>query len=174
VDGLDAVQRVFSFVIANPLRLILYLLILLVVGSAALFVVELAVGGTVLLAAEVPAAWSGAQGDAILQGTDLPEEPAPWYVSLVTSDPGAPHAIVRVWIGAFMMLVSAFLVSWYGAASTMLFLLMRQASTGQERTEIWSPGMVEASMAEALQARAAAGPETATQAAGRLGESERA
>lgn len=174
VDGLDAVQRVYSLVFANPVRLLLYLLILGAIGAVALFVFGLVIQGTLLVAASAAAAWSGEQGELILLSAAAPEEPDSWFVSLFSADPTAPRGIAGMWAGLFGLFISALMISWYASASTMLFLLMRQATTGQERTEVWSPGMVEATMAEAQRARAAAGPEEAgDHASERLGENER-
>lgn len=173
VDGLDSVQRVYSLVMANPARLIVYLLILGFIGSVALFVFGLVIEGTLLVASTAASAWSGEQGELILRSTAVPAEPDGWFISLFSADPTAPRSIVGVWTGLFGLIIAALMVSWYASASTLLFLLMRQATTGQERTEIWLPGMVEATMAEARVARAVAEPDVGEHATERLGEHER-
>lgn len=171
VDGLDGVQRVYSLVFANPLRLILYLVFLGIIGGAVLLVADVVIDGSRMLAAGAASAWSGAQGEQIFVAPA--EDPGPWLLSLFNADPNAPRDIVSIWTGLFGLIVSAVMVSWYASASTLLFLMMRQATTGQERTEVWLPGMVEATMAESQRARAAAAPDVGDHATERLGEHDR-
>lgn len=159
VDALDAVQRVISMVVANPLRLLLYLLILGLIGLGAVFIVNLVIEGAVAISIGAGAAWSGERGEATMLGAGTaPEETS------------APHDIVLFWISAMRLLGAAFLVSWYACASTLLFLMLREATTGQERTDIWMPGMIEATMAEAVRARGATVDEAKKNAVSRLGD----
>lgn len=173
VDGLDAVQRVISLIVANPLRLLLYLLILGFELALAVFVVWLVIEGTILLSAEAAGAWSGSQGAQVVglaTATEASEGESAWIGSLFTSDTAAPRSIVGLWTATVRLGLGAFLLSWYASASTLLFLVLRQAVTGQERTDIWTPGVIEGTMAAATSARAAAGPTHDERSTARLGE----
>lgn len=147
VDSLDGVERAFALVFGQPLRLVAYLLILVVVGVLSVGVAALLGWGTIAFAEASATAWTGTTHSLGVFDADTVEEPG----VLLT----LPRFLLNLWESVVWLLVGAFALSYVYCASTILYLLLRQADTGQEHTEIWQPGMIEGVMAEAIEARAA-------------------
>lgn len=147
-DGVDAIQRAYAYVIGRPLRLVLYLIVLTLLGLAvvglALFVARAAVS-----TAQESAAWfAGERAGLILSGA--PE---------AAGTARAAAALVRFWTGVALLLASAYGLTYVLCASTLLYLAMRRVCDGQDMHEIWMPGMVEGTMARAMAGRAKAAAE---------------
>lgn len=143
-DGIDAVQRAFAYVLGQPLRLLLLCLLLLVVGFPLIVILD-----QVGLATGAFARWSSlllVTGEA-------------WDNLRVHEGETAPPTIAGQVMYAWSLalpraIVASYAVSLFFSASTILYLVLRQAHDGQDCGEIWMPGMVEGAMAEALKARA--------------------
>jgi len=146
VDALDGVERAFALVFGQPLRLVVYLAILGTLGGVSIGAVWLVGAGTIAFTETATTAWTGAHAEAIF-GPVAPEE-AGWLTATARS-------IVGFWESVVWLFVGAFAVSYIYTGSTVLYLLLRQADTGQEHTEIWQPGMIEGVMAQTIEARAA-------------------
>lgn len=139
-DAFDAIQRAYSYVLAKPLRLFLYAIALLILGSIA-YVIAQAAAGAILEATRGAAfAWAGgsevmAQGGAALtaagQAPALPEG-AGWSMQ-------AAAALVRLWELAFVALLASFAVSYLASASTLLYMCLRKVCDGEAFAEI-APG----------------------------------
>lgn len=146
-DGIDAIGRVYPYVLSRPLRLILYYLLAgailwIVVGIA--FWIAGAVNGTTARAAS----WFlGDRGTAIF-GLAVPAD------AEVAGGGRAAYEVVQFWSGLVLMLASAYAVSVFFCASTIVYLLMRKVCDGQDVAELWMPGMVEGTMAESMRGRA--------------------
>ncbi len=152
-DAVDAVQHAYSFVLARPLRLAVYLLILV-----AQFVVLMAiVGGALWLAINVAQKcgmeWSGPRGADALG--HMPEhvvrsvdEKAQWPLV---------RGVVNLWTVVPVLLPLAFAASFVWCGSTILYLAMRRVVDGQDVHEVWMPGMVEGTLAEGGRGRAEGG-----------------
>ncbi|HVU64007.1 MAG TPA: hypothetical protein VHC70_08520, partial [Phycisphaerales bacterium] len=142
-DAVDAIQHAYSFVFAKPLRLVVYLAILIVQFA----VLGAVVAGVFWLGIEIAQRcgmeWSGARGKEALAwlpghvnaaATEKPE----W--SLI-------RYIVRTWTYVPALVPAGFVVSYLWSGSTILYLAMRKVVDGQDMHEIWMPGMVEGTMA---------------------------
>lgn len=143
-DGIDAVQRAFAYVLGQPLRLLLLCLLLLVVGFPLIVILD-----QLGLAAGTFARWSSllfVTGEA-------------WDNLRIhdgqTHPPTIAGQVMYAWSEVLpRAIVASYAVSLFFSASTILYLVLRQAHDGQDWGEIWMPGMVEGTMAEALKARA--------------------
>lgn len=137
-DAIDAVQHAYSMALGRPLRLLLYLAVLLV--QAALFgiLVLLVIHLSVELAHSAAVAWAGARGAAVL-GASSPVGDA---VSAPPMTDKAANMFVRAWTEIFRAIGYGALVSYAWCAATVLFLAMRRVCDGQEMTELWSPGQI--------------------------------
>jgi hypothetical protein len=143
-DAVDAVQHAYSFVLARPLRLASYLLIL-IVQMIVLFVIVSAIFWLAInVAQKCGMEWSGTRGadalgampDHVVQEVD---EKAPWRVV---------RGLVNLWTVVPVLLPIAFLASFTWCGSTILYLAMRRVVDGQDVHEVWMPGMVEGTMAQ--------------------------
>lgn len=132
-DGLDALQRVYAYVPAKPVRLALYVTLLAVQLLAMLWVLTWLADQTVsvswwaswrLLPTEV-AAGLGGRGGA---GADWKTSGPAWLLALWNAVPG--------------MLVSAFGVSYVFCGGTVLYALARKLIDGQDVDEVWQPTLV--------------------------------
>ena len=130
-DAFDAIQRVLHYALHKPLRLVIHLLVLVLMGVLAVGVVQLLVSGAIGVA--VTAASSAGLG---VSGE----------VTGVTINPegtkGAASTgmwLVNLWNGALTLLVSAYALSYICAASTVLYLVQREIHDGQTHTEVWIP-----------------------------------
>ncbi|MHC4128812.1 MAG: hypothetical protein ACYSWT_04850 [Planctomycetota bacterium] len=142
-DAADAQQRAYAYVLSRPLHLLGYSVVLivgLVLGFvlASLFAVAmLNVTGALLDAVTANAAVEGAHGFALF---DL----SPGRTASV---PLQAHSEWSAWLVVFwqtvvVSLVAGYVFANYFGASTIIYLLMRQACDGQEMSEIWQPGVV--------------------------------
>jgi hypothetical protein len=142
-DAADAQQRAYAYVLSRPLHLLGYGVVLvvgLVLGYvlASLFAVAmLNVTGALLDAVTTNPAVGGAHGFALF---DL----APGRTASV---PLQAHSEWSAWLVVFwqtivVCLVAGYVFANYFGASTIIYLLMRQACDGQEMSEIWQPGVV--------------------------------
>lgn len=143
-DGFDAVSRVYEFVFNRPVRLVLYLLLVLIQGVIALFVASLLAGLVLLVTRAAAGVWVGPRGEAMMEGLAAEDAGATWQTGAW---------FVRLWIAIPLALVAAYLFSYILCAGTMLYLALRRINDGQDMREVWVPGMVEGTMAEALAAK---------------------
>ncbi len=164
-DGLDAIQRAFAYVLGRPLRLLIFGLIALMLGWLSVVIFDLiaraAIGFTgwasTLFADETAR-------DIVHRAAQVPERGGAARVTLaepIEGPQGTTAQIIRLWILIPRVIVGAFAVSFFFSASTILYLLLRQAHDGQDWAELWMPGMIEGTMAQAMSARADATAEAA-------------
>lgn len=137
-DPIDAVQRVLAYLVGRPLRIAAYSLVLIgelvivasVVGIVVHATLDLATWGlTLFCGPDARAALSG-QGDTLT---------------------GAWKSAARVaqfWREAFLGLVPAVVFSFVCSGWTIAYLLIRQLHDGQDRSEIWMPGMIPGTLAQ--------------------------
>ncbi len=142
-DAIDSIQHAYAYVFARPLRLVLYLVILLVQASLVAMIGSLVIALVGGVTAGTTGVWLGERGGEILAnraGLEGSSRGAAWLINFWTAIPA--------------LLLSAYLVSLYWCSGTLLFLAMRRICDGQEPTEIWMPGMVEGTLAGDVQAKA--------------------
>ncbi len=144
-DAIDAVQRSLAYVAARPLRLILYLALLGVVGGVLVGVLGVLAQGVVSFTSTASTAFSGPIGTAIVTGGATEDG--------LTSTNAWARGMVATWSALPLLLVWAFALSYFWSAGTLLYLLMRQHCDGQDHAELWMPGMVEGTMARAMAER---------------------
>lgn len=140
-DWMEAVQRSFAYALGQPLRLVMYLVLSLLVAWPILLVLDALSDAT-----SAVALWSvGAINHNAVQ-------------SIVIGDPGQVPTfaakVVRFWSYVPEAIVWSFATSYLFASTTILYLLLRQAHDNQDHSEIWMPGLIEGTMAESLRARA--------------------
>lgn len=144
-DGFDAVQRSFAYVVGRPLQLLLYGVIALLLGWGTLILFDLLADAVVGFTA-----WS-----ASIFGSDRVSDILNDSPFLDGRDARA-HRLIEGWELVPAAVVGAYAASYFFSASTVLYLLMRQAHDGQDHSDIWMPGAREGAITEALKARASA------------------
>lgn len=155
-DSADAMQRSYAYVLTRPLHLLFYGAVALIGLSLGFLLVAL----LARLTLNVAGAAFGVISDnpALLiagrfEGDMSHDAPA--------AVPGAWHSqwaatAIAFWQALVLCLVSAYVVSCHFSVSTMVYLLMRKASDGQDVEDIWRPGLLPGTMAVAAQERAPA------------------
>jgi hypothetical protein len=137
-DTLDAVQRAYSYVLAKPLRLLVYAAILVVQGAVLVSVVIAFCLAVTYFTSNMSGAWAGERGADTLRTFGNPTlfqgAPAPGAGSF-----GAAGFLVRVWTVIPAALPMGFMLSYAACAATMLYLGMRRVCDGQDMHELWSP-----------------------------------
>ena len=148
-DGFDAVSRSYSYFYSRPWRTAFYSLVALVYGAITYAVVRLFI--LVLLRATRGFLVLGTAGTE-RPGTGLPEAtkieamwPLPTYQDLVTSPVpfGLQHWepagawLIQLWTVLVVLLMCAFLVSFFLCASTVIYGLLRRKVDGVDIEDIY-------------------------------------
>ncbi|MCC6678286.1 MAG: hypothetical protein IT436_14200 [Phycisphaerales bacterium] len=137
-DSIDAIQRTYAYVLGRPVLLIIYLLVLAVAAGLALAAAAALVTGITSFAVSAALHWSGPRGADILR-----------HAPGLSGTAGLASGIIRIVLAIPAGLVAAYGLSMYASGSTILYLLLRQANDGQEPGELWMPGMIDGTMAQA-------------------------
>jgi len=156
-DSIDAVQHAFAMSFARPLRLVLYAILLTVQGVLLGTVVAMVMGTGLIVAQLAASKWSGDRGAAIIGTSSIISVAESLMPASSPPTNKAAAGLVRAWNTIFVVIGFGAAVSYAWCAATGLFLVMRRVCDGQEMSELWSPGMIEGTTTESLQARSARG-----------------
>ena len=154
-DAIDGVQRVYAYVVARPVRLSLYLLVLVVVAVVSAVGLYWLAGRAVALAAWgaallLDAEW-GAAVRAAANGTAATALEAPGVGG--AGDKRAALASVGFWGRMPSLLTASYLASLWFSAGTVLYLVVRRLNDGQDVGELWTEGVVAVPAIEGADAR---------------------
>lgn len=148
-DAFDAVQQAFAYVIARPLRLLLYIAILLIQAAAVVVLLYTLMHLAIEFARWTSSAWVSddvarnvIQHREVLRGSGNPTWRRAAEESLSGTDAVAAR-LIRFWTQTLLLLAAAGVVSLYWCSATMLYLAMRRIADGQDTTELWMPGLIE-------------------------------
>jgi hypothetical protein len=120
-DGIDAIQRVYAYVLGSPLRSIAYRLLGLLVAAIAIAFV-----------------WAAGWCISAVAGACLPS---------VGLDPGPARWLMELWLSLLNLVLLGYAISTLFSTATVVYLVLRRAIDGQDESEIWIPGLVEGTMA---------------------------
>ena len=148
-DSFDAISRSFSYVYARPWRMLFYTLLLLVYGAATYLFLTFAM--YVLLAGvHIFVGWGmtlfgmlhgwntgGGKLDTMWQAPRFGELIAPinWWAMNWSETLGA--IFLYFWLFLAVTLLGAYVISYYFAGNTILYLLLRRSVDGQGLNEIY-------------------------------------
>lgn len=131
-DAIDAIQHTYAYVLAKPVRLLIYLFVLVVQAIVIAFIASTIVGLVQDVTHSASLEWATERGSRILDDAPKLEGTArasAWFVRLWSAIPG--------------LLLTAYFVSLYWCSATMLYLCMRRICDAQDPSEIWMPGTTE-------------------------------
>lgn len=138
-DSIDAMQRAYAFVLAKPLRLLAYCLVLLVQGLVLSVIVFTLIRLAQIIFVASASEWSGSGGVAVLGDAPGPSLPT-------------DQRLARGAIGMWMFLLNAVgvgvMISYVWTAFTLLYLAMRRVCDGQDMNEIWTERMIPGTLGE--------------------------
>lgn len=148
-DAADAQQRAYAYVLSKPLHWLGYALLAAVALALGFLLVSLFAWATLNLTAGIFSAGTGSPAADTAGGYGL-------FELFLRAEPISPEGalnqttawLIGLWETLVLGLVAAFVVSFFFAGSTVLYLLMRRASDGQSIDEIWRPGLVPGSLAQ--------------------------
>lgn len=147
-DAAEAQQRAYAYVLRRPLHLAGYLTVTFV-GLAIGFVV-VAVFAVFVLNTTATLHTAFSSGTMMSAAGDY--DP----FDLTRETMGAAHAtahdsigagLIAIWETLVISLVGGYVLAYLFSAFTMMYLLMRRASDGQDTTEIWRLGLVPGTLA---------------------------
>lgn len=170
-DAIDAVSRAYSYIF-RPGRLLLYWAIVLVQGVVCVGVAWVVAVFVLGLTSAATGAWTGDNGRAVTRGETpmvikttepepTPADADPDVLDRVVAEPRVTiepagttwtltGRLVNLWQGVVVLLVAGYAVSFYFSASTLVYLAVRRINDGQDMHDLWVPGLVEGTLAEAL------------------------
>ena len=127
-DSVDAIQRIYAYLLGRPGRALIYLSLAAVQGLIAIGLAAWVLNGAADLTAS-------------MAGSFLPGER-----SRALFEPGqqssAGGAIVAFWQLFVSLILSGVLVSWHATAGTLVYLLLRRVCDEQDLREVWMPGVI--------------------------------
>jgi hypothetical protein len=138
-DGADAMQRAYAYVVSRPLHLLCYWVIALVGLALGFMVVGVVASLTLNMTKWLFGYWTdnpalivaGVEDFKFLQPP--PEVPGSWHSRWAGGG-------IAFWQALVVSLVGAYVIAYSFGAATIIYLLMRRASDGQDLQEIWREG----------------------------------
>lgn len=162
-DAIDAMQRMLAYVAGRPLRLALYLAILVVQVAVA----AAAVAAVRNLTADFTASSAGwfagdsarlvlaPDPDAMVKVEQARQTRADVDSSVAPIQRAGSWAIarniIRFWLSVLTVLCAGVVVSLWASGTTVLYLLMRRLNDGQDPVEVWMPGLIPGTQAPTSQ-----------------------
>jgi hypothetical protein len=127
-DGFDALQRAYAYLIAKPIRLGLYTLILVILGTTITTVVATLAGWSIELADALTSTLTNDAGRRVLIGAE----------DMSATEPLA-HWIIALARAALQLIVAGYVLSLLFCSSTLAYLNIRRVCDGQDINEVWDP-----------------------------------
>jgi hypothetical protein len=140
-DAPDAQQRAMAYVLRRPAHLVGYGIVAIIGLVVAYLIASFIAGLAMQLTATFVGAWTdhdAIRSAALAQFDSTPHDSthARWTGGLL-----------GFWHTALLRTVQAYLVSYCFAAATIVYLLMRRATDGQDPEEVWRPGYIPGTLA---------------------------
>jgi hypothetical protein len=147
-DGADAMQRTYAYVVNRPLHVLWYWAVALLALALGFVLVSLIATITLNASASLFGELADNRAMDIAGGFGVRSVEQPVYHEPI----GNWHErwagnIISFWQTVVVCLVVAYVFSYHFSASTIVYLLMRKASDGQEMDEIWRPGLIPGTLA---------------------------
>lgn len=150
-DAIDALQRVYAYVLDRPVRVLLYSFVLLAQLAILGVVLAFLAKGVLEFAAWSSTLWTTPNARDAVQTLAANQPWSPPRPDSPTSLRAFAH-VVGFWAAIPGLLVLAILVSAYFSGASLLYLTMRQVADGQDFSDLWSPGMIPGTQAPAERA----------------------
>ncbi len=150
-DAIDAVQHAYSFVFARPLRLVVYLVILVAQLAVFMTIIGIILWLAVHVAQSAALTWTTPRGIQALGQVPLHSgiEP-PFGTPAPSLSTRISRGLVNFWSLIPAALLLAFPISYLWTGATMLYLAMRRLVDAQDFSEIWMPTLIPGTSAPAL------------------------
>jgi hypothetical protein len=133
-DAIDAAQRAAAYLVARPLRVLLYLGVAIGVSALALGLARVLSTGAWSLAVEQSAAWLGRVREGALTGAVPPG--ADGATGTLSGPARAARWFVGLWSQVPPLLVAGYAISLFFTGATKVYLATRQICDGQDQADI--------------------------------------
>jgi hypothetical protein len=141
-DGPDAMHRAIAYIVARPLRWLLYLFTILLGLAMGLLLVVTVSKLTLYVTGSLVDQWafgeSISHATAAMDGTNSAD--AVWHTQWA-------GGLVAFWMGLVQWIVAGWSLAYVMSASTRAYLLLRLSCDGQDEREIWWPGLIRGTLA---------------------------
>ena len=137
-DAIDALQRPVAYLIARPLRVLLYIAVTAGVSALALGLARALVGGAWGVAVEQSGAWLSPARDATLTGAMPPAADGAAVAMPPTTR--VAHWFIGLWANIPALLIGAYAISLFFTGATRAYLAARQVCDGQDPGDIQDAG----------------------------------
>jgi len=127
-DGFDALQRSYAYLIARPIRLAIYAIILVVLSATITTIVATLAGWSIEMADTLVSTLTNDAGRRVVTGSS----------EMTATEPFA-HRIITLVRSALELIVVGYALSLVFCSSTMCYLCIRRVCDGQDITEVWDP-----------------------------------
>lgn len=142
-DAADAQHRAYAYVLSRPFHLLGYALVALIGLTIGFLLVSFVAWVVLTVTSAMVGMWTGNPAVGVAGEIGIfnlmPNEPI--VPPPVTHERWAAAGVL-FWHGFVVNLVVAYVIAYYFAASTIVYLLIRRKCDGQDITEIWRPGMI--------------------------------
>ncbi len=125
-DAFDAVQRSYAYVIAKPLRYLIYAVLLLALGIFSAAVFTMLAQGSIEMTNWAASFFASDSTNRVL--TNEGE---------MGATKGIAHAIVSLWKTIIELIIAGYIISLFFTSSTLLYLVTRRICDGQGMNEVW-------------------------------------
>lgn len=136
-EALEAVQRAFAYVLAQPARLAGALLVLSALGVALLALTTLLTQLSLYTSSQLTTLWVSESTREALASQAMRGEASEFGGA--TGAVGTTGMLVGFWVKLALAIAPSVLVSFVFCAGSVLYLSMRQAVDGQHLSDIWDP-----------------------------------
>lgn len=127
-DAFDAIQRCYAYVVGRPLRYLMYVLILTLLGVFAAVLFAMIARVSIEMTDWAAGFFANDATDRALTGE---------------GDLGATkniaHQIISFWRSFIELLIAGYIISLFFTSATIVYLAVRRICDGQGVTEIWEP-----------------------------------
>lgn len=127
-DGFDALQRSYAYLIARPIRLAIYAIILVILGTTITTIVATLAGWSIEMADTLVSTLTNDAGRRVITGSS----------EMAATEPFA-HRVITLVRSALELIVAGYALSLVFCSSTMAYLCIRRVCDGQDITEVWDP-----------------------------------
>lgn len=125
-DAFDAIQRAYAYVIAKPLRYLIYAVLLLVLGIVSAAVFTMIAQGSIEMTNWAASFFASDSTSRVL--TNEGE---------MGATKSTAHAIISIWHAIVELIAAGYVISLFFTSSTLLYLVTRRVCDGQGMNELW-------------------------------------
>ena len=161
-DAIDAMQRAYAFVLARPLRLVIYTLVLIVQGILLAIILFTVIFMAQRLFVSAASAWGGESGGAILSALDNAPRAIPIDEQALSADQRWTRRFIGLWTFLLFGIGVGAMLSYVWTACTLLYLAMRRVCDGQDMTDLWHERLMPGTLAAMPAPGAPAGSASST------------